>query len=568
MKLISSAFLLAGLSQASSEFSLNSQNVRQLSAQLSDLFQQKLEDKAAGIRSKTKAANGYLANFAEEFDINDYNAAAETCQIASADFWSQCKQCTAQQCTQYMSTTCDSPNDPRLAKLMNQRFPSSNPNIVELPDFFVQLASMGVDAKVISENSGEIMHLTLAEYLDNIMSNDLKKKRAAGVVCTDGGSVEIQNSEGMNINHKDTVVQCIGDNEPAPASLTAPQAQANSVEPHNIGGWTINAGSSHTFALETEVGPDGKVVVSIKIEGPMEGFDDNDLPEFDEDFSSGIGAYADADQIMAIDQDYLEEQSNFGYSNGCNNAAGCDNIGGNNEFMSESLYQQDQAGLSFSDEGQTVLGGEFDASDVPYEKPCTEDEAREAAASVNSADRPDLSDEEFCLSIGKDENCMEYEVPFRRRSSGKRHAKRSCDAIAQTPSRCFNLNLECDSCNQQVSDMCPEYHAMRTELSTKLNSAKKLVEQFTNSIANEVDTMKWYIAVDHADGPAVYVQQAKFNPTTSTVDMIIKAGSAAQARSILVSSKVKAGMEFDNVAKDIVNVFKRTEVFDLLADIE
>jgi len=572
MKLISSAFLLAGLSQASSEFSLNSQNVRQLSAQLSDLFQQKLEAKVEGLNSKRKAATGYLENFAEEFDVNNYNAAAESCQIASAEFWNQCKQCTAQQCTKYMSTTCESPNDPRLAKLMQQQFPSSNPNVVDLTDFFVQLAAMGVDAKVVSDKGGQRAQLTLSEYLEkSFKNNHLKKKRNAGLSCTDDANVQIQENNGMNINHKDTVVQCVTENQPSPAKLLN---MANIIDPKSEGGWTINAGSSHTFSLDTVVGADGKVVVSIQIEGPMDNDYESPLPEFDEDFSGDM-SFADPSEIRAINQDDWDTHwdNQGGYSNGCTNPAGCGNIGGNNEFTSESLFPQDEAhSADYNQVGNNVVG-EFTDSDVPPEKPCTEEEAGYAAAvpGVYAADRQDLSDEEFCLSLGKDENCMEYEVPFRRRSSGKRHAGskgKSCDAIAQTPARCFNLNLECDSCNQQVADMCPSYHAMRTELSNKLNKASKLVEQFTNSIANQVDTMKWYIAVNNADGPSVYVQQATFNPATSTVDMVIKAGSASQARKLLVSSKVKAGMDFDSVAQDITNVFKRTGVFDLLANIE
>jgi len=282
---------------------------------------------------------------------------------------------------------------------------------------------------------------------------------------------------------------------------------------------------------------------------------------------------------------FFDNYSQDSYSNGCDNPAGCDNMGGNNEWSEERLFMQDEAKAVICDGvnggpdcvNVDMISSDFNQADEPNpEKPCTEEEAgymsQGQTIQTDNVSKLDMSDEEFCLSIGKSEDCM-YEVPFRRRSSGKRRrastkAKASCEELETTPIRCLDLKLSCDSCNEQISYQCPSYHALRSELSSKINTASKLVEQFSNSIMNDVDEMKWYIAVDQKPTPSIYVQHAAYDPISETATLLIHTGTADQAQNVLVRSKFKSDTEFDSFSENLINVFDEQEILDLIANAE
>jgi len=271
----------------------------------------------------------------------------------------------------------------------------------------------------------------------------------------------------------------------------------------------------------------------------------------------------------------LQSNEQFiGYSNGCTNPAGCENMGGNTHFEEESLFMGDEAmpincdGINDSAECVgSQLSSALTDEDMPKEKPCTDEEAGfvedDAIIDPENVGRMDMSDEEFCRSIGEDENCM-YEVPFRRRSSHFRRAADDCELVDAAPARCFNLNLQCDNCNQQIRDLCPDYYDIRSELSSKIHEASTLSEQFSNSINKNLEEMKWYIAVNNADGPRVYVQQANYNSDTEEATLVIKTGNSSQA-SAMLRAKVKSDSDFAEFEGLIAKIFQEQDVLGLMA---
>merc|ERR1719361_2361940 len=217
----------------------------------------------------------------------------------------------------------------------------------------------------------------------------------------------------MKVNPAEQVVTC--SDKPMPASLKSGGQDFEHLadaESEN-GSWKINAGSSHMFSLAMETMADGQVVVDIQISAA-----DADapapLPDFEGDFGD-YGARVDPDAMYGKDI-FFDNYSQDSYSNGCDNPAGCDNMGGNNEWSEERLFMQDEAKAVICDGvnggpdcvNVDMISSDFNQADEPNpEKPCTEEEAgymsQGQTIQTDNVSKLDMSDEEFCLSIGKSE---------------------------------------------------------------------------------------------------------------------------------------------------------------------
>merc|ERR1719219_227038 len=171
----------------------------------------------------------------------------------------------------------------------------------------------------------------------------------------------------------------------------------------------------------------------------------------------------------------------------------------------------------------------------------------------------DIDSQSFCDTIG---GCTD--VPFVRRSSRgnnqrfNRAAKRQvCNDIEKMPDTCIALGFECAACDKKISQECPEYHELRSELSQKISEASSLAEEFQTLTKRNFEQVKFLHALNVDGSKAIYVQSATNDG--DNISLSIRVGSTSQAVNVLVAAKIKSADEWPMLSQKVAN--KVAELF-------
>merc|ERR1719230_2291549 len=274
--------------------------------------------------------------------------------------------------------------------------------------------------------------------------------------------------------------------------------------------------------------------------------------------------------LVKMEDDYYQPHTAFertypaqsGENAECN-GAGCMHLGGN-QYNVETEFDNNFNGFKFDCDGnenancnQMIMDYDMESIDnsddnsAIAEKPCDgEGEPVEPITEVEDFLNSD-SELTFCDQIG---GCPD--VPFVRRSSRdslqrfNRAAKAQlCQKIESMPETCSLLGFNCNSCDRKISEECPEYHALRSELSQKISEASSLAEQFQFKAVKSLEQIKFLHALNVGGSKAIYVQSATKNG--DNVDLSIRVGSPAQAVEFLVQAKIKSADEWPMVTKKV-----------------
>merc|ERR1712130_32396 len=523
------------LATGTQAFQLSTKNVQQLQNALQDRVEQKYTNMKRQFRQKRGLFDSALDQLSSEINIDDYNDAAADCKIRTAGFWNDCRQCIAQQCSSYMANDCGS-SSPVPAELIAYK----------LPEFLQTSIDQAQD-----EYNRAIADLKLSR----------RSKRSAESTLDCQQFVSASN----NIE-----VKCVNYNENEPQALSASEEEVN--YPHTtddaiFGNWkfTVQASHAHEMVEEGLDSQTGAVQIKLSIVDAGEDYD------IYGDDSYIAGFQGNPTNLVKMEDDYYQPHTTFERSypaqsgeNAECNGAGCLHLGGN-QFEVETEFHDDFNGFKFDCDGnenancnQMIMDMnmesiEADENNAVAEKPCDgEGEPVEPITEVEDFLNSD-SELTFCDQIG---GCPD--VPFVRRSSRNSHQRfnraakaQLCQKIESMPATCSLLGFNCDSCDRQISQECPEYHALRSELSQKISEASSLAEQFQFKTVKSLQQIKFLHALNVGGSKAIYVQSA--TKKGDNVDLSIRVGNENQAVDVLVQAKIKSADEWPMVTKKVAN---------------
>jgi hypothetical protein len=573
MKLV---YTLAGLATVlatgSQAFQLSTKNVRQLQNSIEDRVEQKYMNAKRQLRQKRGLFDGVLDQLAGEININDYNQAAADCQMSTSGFWQECRQCIAQQCTSYMSRQCGSSlaqaNELRssndFSEFLASRMAEVSPSIPEINRYLDILSKDGVKAEVDYQMNGADLKLST------------RNRRAQ-----DDDAIDCQQFVSSANNME---VKCVNYND-APQPLSAEQSEEDQF-PHTtddaiFGNWkfTVQATHGHEMA-EQGLSSDGSIQIKLSVVD-SDG-DDYGLYDDSSDNLFGVPGFVptNPDLVKVNDYAYGEltaSETHYPAQSGENaecNGAGCMHLGGN-QFEVETEFSEHYKNFKFNCDGNESADCNQMIMDMPLES--LEASSEEAASETENLpcdgegepvdEEPDAgienffneNEDVFCDAIG---GCTD--VPFVRRSSRgnnqrfNRAAKRElCQDLNKMPETCTMLGFECSACDTKISEQCPEYHELRSELSKKISDASSLAEEFQTLTKRNFEQVKFLHALNVDGSKAIYVQSA--TKDGENVSLSIRVGSADQAVNVLVAAKIKSADEWPMVSKKVAN--KVAELF-------
>jgi hypothetical protein len=582
MKLV---YTLAGLATVlatgSQAFQLTTKNVRQLQTNLEDRVEQKYLNMKRQLRQKRGLFDGVLDQLAGEININEYNEAAADCEMSTAGFWQDCRQCIAQQCTSYMSQQCGSSLVPAelrgsndFSDFLASRMAKVSPSIPEINRYLDILSNDGVKAEVDYQMNGADLKLSTRN-----------RRSCSG----DGCQIDCQQFVASANNME---VKCVNYNDlPQPLNAGADEAANDDKYPHTtddaiFGNWkfTVQATHGHEMA-EQGLSADGSIQIKLSVvdsDGDDYGiYDDSDNGLF------GVPGFQSNPDLVKIDDDYSYgelrvSETRYPAQSGENaecNGAGCMHLGGN-QFEVETEFNDDYNGFKFNCDGNESANCNQMIMDMPLEQignaeaseensetgnlPC--DEGGEPVEEIEPVDEnfeglfsEDIDSQSFCDTIG---GCTD--VPFVRRSSRgnnqrfNRAAKASiCQNLETMPETCTMLGFNCGSCDKRISQECPDYHALRSELSKKISAASSLAEEFQTLTKANFEQVKFLHALNVDGAKAIYVQSA--TKDGDNVQLSIRVGSPSQAVNVLVAAKIKSADEWPAVSQKVAD--KVVELF-------
>merc|ERR1712038_1467931 len=516
------------LATGNQAFQLTTKNVQQLQNALEDRVEQKYVNMKRQYRQKRNIFDNY-------FSIDDYNEAAADCKIKTAGFWEDCRQCIAQQCSSYMADECGS-NSPVPAEIISGY----------LPEFL----------ETSINQAQEDYNNAVASF-----KNSNRSKRSAESTLDCQQFVSASN----NIE-----VKCVNYNEQQPQELKSASEEnfEHTTNDAIFGNWkfTIQATHAHEMA-EEGLNNNGAIQIKLSVVD-----DSEDYADIYGDDSYIAGFQDQPTNLVKMEDDYYQPHTTFERSypaqsgeNAECNGAGCMHLGGN-QFEVETEFHDDFNGFKFDCDGnenancnQMIMDMNMesiensDDNNVVAEKPCDgEGEPVEPITEVEDFLNSD-SELTFCDQIG---GCPD--VPFVRRSSRdslqrfNRAAKAQlCQKIESMPETCSLLGFNCDSCDRKISEECPEYHALRSELSQKISEASSLAEQFQFKTVKSLEQIKFLHALNVGGSKAIYVQSATING--DSVDLSIRVGNQAQAVDVLVQAKIKSADDWPMVTEKVAN---------------
>jgi len=515
------------LATGNQAFQLTTKNVQQLQNALEDRVEQKYVNMKRQYRQKRNIFDNY-------FSIDDYNEAAADCKIKTAGFWEDCRQCIAQQCSSYMADECGS-NSPVPAEIISGY----------LPEFL----------ETSINQAQEDYNNAVASF-----KNSNRSKRSAESTLDCQQFVSASN----NIE-----VKCVNYNEQQPQELKSASEEnfEHTTNDAIFGNWkfTIQATHAHEMA-EEGLNNNGAIQIKLSVVDGSE-----DYADIYGDDSYIAGFQDQPTNLVKMEDDYYQPHTTFERSypaqsgeNAECNGAGCMHLGGN-QFEVEHEFNENYNGYKFDCDGnenancnQMIMDMNMESIEKDADKdvanlPCDgEGEPVEPLTEVEDFLNSD-SELTFCDQIG---GCPD--VPFVRRSSRdslqrfNRAAKAQlCQKIESMPETCSLLGFNCNSCDRKISVECPEYHALRSELSQKISEASSLAEQFQFQSTRDLEQIKFLHALNVGGSKAVYVQSATKNG--NNVDLSIRVGNENQAVDVLVQAKIKSADEWPMVTKKVAN---------------
>lgn len=521
------------LATGNQAFQLTTKNVQQLQHALEDRVEQKYANMKRQYRQKRNIFDNY-------FSIDDYNEAAADCKIKTHGFWEDCRQCIAQQCSSYMADECGS-NSPVPAEIISSY----------LPEFL----------ETSINQAQEDYNNAVASF-----KNSNRSKRSAESTLDCQQFVSASN----NIE-----VKCVNYNEEQPQELKSASSEDSTHFEHTtndaiFGNWkfTIQATHAHEMA-EEGLNNNGAIQIKLSVVD-----DSEDYADIYGDDSYIAGFQDQPTNLVKMEDDYYQPHTTFERSypaqsgeNAECNGAGCMHLGGN-QFEVEHEFNENYNGYKFDCDGnenancnQMIMDGtimesiEKDNAEKDVENlPCDGDNGVPVEPLTEVEDFLNSDSElTFCDQIG---GCPD--VPFVRRSSRdslqrfNRAAKAQlCQKIESMPETCSLLGFNCNSCDRKISVECPEYHALRSELSQKISEASSLAEQFQFQSTRDLEQIKFLHALNVGGSKAVYVQSATKNG--NNVDLSIRVGNENQAVDVLVQAKIKSADEWPMVTKKVAN---------------
>jgi len=568
MKLV---YTLAGLATVlatgNEAFQLSSKNVRQLQSSLEDRVEQKYTNMKRQLRQKRDLFDDFLENIAGEINLNEYTEAAASCQIQTEGFWKNCRQCVAQQCSSYMSRQCGSSLVPaelksssEFSNFLASRMASVSPSIPEINKYLEILSGEGVKAEVEYQMNGADLKLST------------RNSRQAE------NTIDCQQfvSEANNVE-----VKCVNYNEQPQALSATDEEQYPHVSENAIfGNWkfTVQATHGHEM-LEEGLTKDGSLQIKLSV---VDSSENEDYGGYDYSFQSPGDLvklnnydYQGNLELSASEEAYPAQTGENAECNG----AGCMHLGGN-DFESETVYDEMVGGLKFDCDGTEDANCNQMIMEMPLEMNLAPEEPSDSSDSgkgdcVNGDEEPadeepsaEFNPENFDIEniLNTPTQCDELSgcpnVPFVRRSSNGQRFNRAakgklCQDLETMPETCIALGFQCEDCNKKISEECPEYHALRSELSKKISEASVLVEEFQTKIKKNVEQVKFLHALNNNGAKAIYVQSATKNG--DNVDLSIRVGNQQQAVQVFVQAKVKSADEWPLVASKVAN--KVSELF-------
>lgn len=573
MKLVYTVAALVAAVTNASAFELSSKNVQALNAKLQAKLDAKYQSRSRSLRQKRSLFNSLLDTIAKEIDLSAYNEASAQCQVSTAGFWDDCRQCIAQQCTSYITQNCEpskltdamSAADGRFKTLIESQQGEISPSITDMNEFLSILASNGINAEVDYNMAGADLKMST----DDVNRRRRRRRQAAQDDVVDCLQF-VQSSENME-------VKCV------PAEMR--DAEADDYEWQTnaaiFGNWQFDVQSTHEHEMLNEgTTADGATIIKLAIVPSAGAPSDADYESSEDGWLDGSPSFLSNDLKLVSQENEFQALDSVGQTipisrNGesiiCHDAVSCDKIGGNyvfdeeNEFMpNKGAFDCNGAGDNANCDQMTMTYDMFDGGiaknnqkrdDNVTQKDCDleEGEISEEISPDYDDDvlRQDLSDEQFCDLIG---GCPD--VPFVRRSTRAERsafAQQFCHDVETMPATCSALGLKCDTCNQKISAQCPDYHELRQELSAKIGEASALSEQYQSITSRHSNEVKFLHALRSAGSSALYVQSAKHNFSSNTVDLVIKVGSGSQADSVLVQSKVKADTTSEQFADKVAS---------------
>merc|ERR1712195_422443 len=465
------------LATGTQAFQLTSKNVQQLQNSLEDRVDQKYTNMKRQLRQKRALFDGVLDQLADEININDYNVAAGDCQVATAGFWKECRQCIAQQCTSYMSRQCGSDIVPAelqgsndFTDFLSSRMAQVSPSISELEEYLEILKKAGVSANVDYQMNGEDLKMST------------RNRRNAD------DSIDCQQFVTSKTNME---VKCVNYNDsPQPLEAEGASSFEHTTNDAIFGNWKFTVEGTHGHEMaEQGLNADGAIQIKLSVvanDGSDYGmFDNSDDGLFD------APAYQNSRDLVKVDGDYAYGELSV-------NENSYPMTTGENADCNQMLFNMplEQVGKQ---------------SPLADNKPCVGDNAEAIEPESDVEDFNNLLDIDseglFCDSIG---GCTD--VPFVRRSSRdnnqrfNRAAKRAmCQDLNTMPETCTSLGFACESCDKKLSVECPEYYNLRSELSKKISDASSLAEEFQTLTKANFEQVKFLHALNVEGAKAIYV---------------------------------------------------------------
>lgn len=422
-----------------------------------------------------------------------FNFEKTRCSLNVAGFWNDCQQCLVQQCESFTQEVC---GDNKIAASEMQE------GVLQsvLENYRGLLAEM-------SRQTGMDFDVIVKDGLVLIVPRSSRKKRslnyAQGTSCGQVNIVcESGNCGGMNFPSNVEVSCSDNSQEDKPLNIISDPMTSD-------GQWNYRVDATYHFEISDEADSNGNTVLKIN-------------------FPAGESSSAErveTDQPSASIVDNNDDQT---WSDSWSLDA--DDSYDNNDDDWEFNFDSDEVFPSMTENDQFMTQEELDRKLNEY---CDQ------IGGCDDVQRKRRGLKQFRALLSRKKKSTEF-----RRS--RRDTDAACRQLSKYPNNCVELGLPkatCSSCSQKISTNCPEFDAVRKNLSQQISESARVVSKFSN----EDKVLTNFFSMNNGS-PTVFIQRAAYNPSTGGVKLLM----AVTDKTVMVQGKLPNNVKLHQLSEALV----------------
>lgn len=429
--------------------------------------------------------------------LKRFNFEKTRCSMNVAGFWNDCQQCVAQQCESFKEEVCGEKGPP-MGDISVGVLDEVLQNYRELLEQMSKQTGMQFDVDV---KDGLVIFMPKSRQARSLNYAQDTSCGQVNIFCESG------NCGGMNFP-SNVEVSCSvnGQNE---SFDNISDREFNDNKQTSDGQWNYKVDATYHFEISDEADANGNTVLKIN-------------------FPAGESSSAErveTDQPSASIVDSNDQTWEDSWSLGSDDDS-YDNNDGDWEFD----FDSNEVFPSMTEGDQFMTQEELDRKLNEY---CDQ------IGGCDDVQRKRRGLKQFRALLSRKKKSTEF-----RRS--RRATADACKQLSTYPNNCVELGLskeKCGSCSQKISTNCPEFDAVRKNLSQKISESTRVVSKFSN----QDKVLTNFFSLSNVS-PTVFIQRAAYNPSTGEVKLLM----AVTDKTVMVQGNLPNNVKLHQLSEALV----------------